>query len=321
MISVLMTTYNCASFIKQAIKSILNQTFTDFELLVVDDGSDDNTSEIVSSFVDKRILYKKVNHLGRSKVLNYGLSIAKHDLISIMDADDIAHPLRLEKQILKLTGNENDICFTDAAFFKGNRILYTITTDLESKSVNETLALHGHFINSTFLFNKNHILKFDGYDESLQVFEDYDLWLRIKNKSNFIIVKEVLQFQRLREQSLTRTNLNRLNKNIFELQKQYYRDLTTSFNIKDKYIQSNLKGWREFFYGDKKLCRKYWLQIRFSNWEYRMIVVYMLTFLPTWIVDRVKKSRIRLRLNYLLQKSTKYKILNSEFQNILNELC
>jgi len=71
-ITVLMTTYNCAPYIGKAVKSILNQTYPNFELLIIDDGSIDNTSEILSVFNDDRINYHTIEHLGRSKALNYG---------------------------------------------------------------------------------------------------------------------------------------------------------------------------------------------------------------------------------------------------------
>ena len=78
---------------------------------------------------------------------------------------------------------EKEIIFTDAAYFNKDRIKYIVKNDFIPSNSNEMMALHGHFTNSTFLFNKSHILSFGGYNESLQVFEDYDLWLRIKDNS------------------------------------------------------------------------------------------------------------------------------------------
>ena len=69
-ITVLLTTYNCAEFIGSAIKSVLNQTYPNFELLVIDDGSTDNTEDVIASFDDPRIIYKRIEHVGRSIALN-----------------------------------------------------------------------------------------------------------------------------------------------------------------------------------------------------------------------------------------------------------
>ena len=99
MVSVLITTYNCAPYIAQAVQSILNQTFQYFEFLIVDDGSTDNTEDIVKSFSDKRIRYIKRNHFGRAAGLNFGLKNSSNEIIALMDADDISHPQRLELQL------------------------------------------------------------------------------------------------------------------------------------------------------------------------------------------------------------------------------
>lgn len=320
MISVLMTTYNCGEYIAQSIKSILNQTYKDFEFLIIDDGSTDNTEEVVCRFNDNRIVYKKIAHIGRSKALNHGLSICQHKLVSIMDADDVAHSSKIEKQIKLLSGEENEICFTDAAYFSKNKIRYISQNKFKNNEINEMLALHGHFTNSTFMFYKNHILNCGGYDESLDVFEDYDLLLKIKDKSKFIFVNEVLQFQRLRNQSLSRGNNEQLNKKIYNLQKPYYLDLSKSFKIFDPQKQKYLCGWREFFYGSKDDMRKYWCKINYKDWNYKMLLAYLISYFPQRFVDDFKKQSFRLRISYFFNKSKKYNGLDKEFKNILKEV-
>jgi len=99
LLSVLMPVYNAEKFLREAMESILNQSFTDFEFLIVDDGSTDSSPEIIRSFSDPRIrLYKNEINLGISATLNRGIDLAEADLIARMDADDIAHRERLEKQ-------------------------------------------------------------------------------------------------------------------------------------------------------------------------------------------------------------------------------
>lgn len=320
MISVLITTYNCGPYIGQAIKSILNQTFRDFEFLIIDDGSTDNTEHIVKSFSDKRIIYRSMHHVGRSKALNYGLNCCTNDWIALMDADDIAHPLRFEKQIAVLSGSKNEICFTDAAYFKNNRLLYIIQNNFDEDDINEVLALHGHFTNSTFIFNKKHIIEFGGYKESLNVFEDYDLWLRIKDKSKFILVDKVLQFARIRNDSLTSGDLISQNKKIYEIQSPYFKDLNSYFGIyaMDKTIKIN--GWREYFYGDKKFARYYWKQIKLKSFNFRIFIAYVISFLPQGLFDWTKQKKIRLRLNYFLQRFSQFRNLQKEFYSLLKEV-
>lgn len=99
-VTVLMTLYNKAAFVEEAIRSILDQTFTDFELLVVDDRSTDNGPDIVRGIHDPRIrLVRNPTNLGRAGAANRGYSEARGEYIAVLDADDIAHPERLERQV------------------------------------------------------------------------------------------------------------------------------------------------------------------------------------------------------------------------------
>jgi len=237
-----------------------------------------------------------------------------------MDADDLAHPFRLERQMNLLTGNLKEICFSDAAYFKNNRIVYLVQNDFDENSVNEVLALHGHFTNSTFLFNKKHILSYGGYDENLDVFEDYDLWLRIKDNSHFKFVNEILQFQRIRNNSLMNSKYQYLNNKLYMLQEPYYRDLRKSFNIEQFEPQIETKAWREFFYGNKNLARKYWNKLNLNSYNFRIVVAYILSYLPESILNWIKKQKIKLRLNYFRKKNTVYKNLDKEFNNLLKKI-
>lgn len=100
LISVLMPAYNAEKYIKEAIESILNQTFSNFEFIIIDDGSIDATEEIIKSFKDSRIVYiKNEKNLGLIKTLNKGISIARGEFIARMDSDDISMPQRFELQL------------------------------------------------------------------------------------------------------------------------------------------------------------------------------------------------------------------------------
>ena len=106
-ISVLMTSYNASNFIKDSIKSILKQSYKNWELVIVDDCSKDNSVKIIKKFKEKRIkLFTLNKHLGRTKALNYGLKRVKGKYIAILDADDVAINSRLKKQINFLKKNK-----------------------------------------------------------------------------------------------------------------------------------------------------------------------------------------------------------------------
>ncbi len=124
-VSVLMPVYNGALFLRSAIESILNQSFVDLELLIIDDGSTDSSADIIHSFDDLRIRYiKNEENLGIVKSLNKGLTLARGIYIARMDADDISLPQRLQRQVDFLDANpETGICGSNAITIdsEGNR--------------------------------------------------------------------------------------------------------------------------------------------------------------------------------------------------------
>ncbi len=315
-LTVLMTTYNCGEYIHQAIKSIFKQTYRQFGLLIVDDGSTDNTTGIINSLNDERIKYIKLSHLGRSKALNYGLNKAKYDWVALMDADDICQPLRLEEQVKYLTAEQNNIVFSWSAYFKNDKILYTVKSPKESNELKNKLALHSYICNSSVLFNRNFILKNGGYDESLERFEDYDLWLRIKEKANFVVIPEYYLFMRIREDSSSNYNKLESRKIIYNIQEAYYKNFDKNFLIEDKVEQIKVRGWREYFYGDKKQARIEWKKIIFKYPDFRILIAFLFTYLPNKQLNRIREYRIKLRIKYFLKRIKDINRLQRKFNKI-----
>ncbi len=301
-ISVLITTYNCGEYITQSIKSILNQTYKDFELLIIDDGSTDNTEKIISGFYDERIRYIKLPHAGRSKALNYGLKVAKSGWVALMDADDISHSVRLERQVEHIVKGNNFIISTWSAYFVKNKILYTVETPQFGPEVKRKLALHSYICNSSVLFNKNFILASGGYNENLERFEDYELWLRIKDKAEFVVIPGYFQFVRVRKDSSSNFNKIETRKIIYGIQETYYRDFHSNFLNYSKFEELAVRGWREFFYGDKIKARSQWEKLFFAKPSIKIFLAYLLTFLPTFYLNSVRELRFKLRLKYILKK-------------------
>ena len=174
MLTVLMPTYNSCQYIETAIKSVLNQTYKDFELLIVDDGSTDDTESSISEFSDTRIRYIKKEHEGLAASLNYGLKIAKHDWVSRMDADDISHPKRLEKQISILEKDDNFISCTWSAYFKDRGISFTVKTPVHNDELKKKLSIHCYINHPSVIFNRRFILSKGGYNTKINVYEDYE---------------------------------------------------------------------------------------------------------------------------------------------------
>src|ERR1035437_5153614 len=202
-ITVLMATYNCGQYILTSVNSILRQRYRNFELLIIDDGSDDNTEALIRSLNSQKIRYIKLKHIGFSAALNYGLKEAKFDWVARMDADDIAFPDRLEKEVKLINKSSKDIIFSNAVFFRNKKIQLLNTINTEKEDLKKKIKLRGHICHPSVLYNRNFILENGGYNEYLDHSEDHELWIRLLNKANFVHLNEFVLFMRIRDNSLS----------------------------------------------------------------------------------------------------------------------
>lgn len=313
-----MTTYNCGDYISHAIRSVLNQTYKNFELLIIDDGSTDNTGEIINSFSDDRMNYMKTEHIGYSAAINLGLRRAKFEWVSFCDADDIIHPNKISKQ-LELIDKENNLVFTNTAYFKSNKILYKISTQNNLNLIKKKIALHGHF-GPSVMYNRKFILSNKGHNSNLIAFGDYDLLMRILNNVEIILLPEILYYQRLRKNSMSTTETMKKKNLIYELQKPYFEKLEKHFGITSSKDQLIIKGWREFFYGEKNLARKDWIEAGLNQWSTKLSITFLLSYLPEKFLDYLKDKRIRLRLEYQIQRLLNSNVVQKEFNKVLRLL-
>jgi glycosyltransferase involved in cell wall biosynthesis len=318
-ISVLITTFNSGKYLQKSLESILNQTYKNYELLIIDDGSTDNTEEIVNRFKDSRVRYIKSTHLGLAASLNYGLRIASNDWVVRMDADDICSPRRLEKQLEIISNNENQLICSWSAYFKGKRILYTVETPKENERLKAKLALHSYICHSSVVYNRKFILQNGGYNESLSVYEDYDLWLRIKDNSEIIVIPEYLLYVRLVPTSLSRGNYDTNKKIVYGIQKKYYNDLSGNFNVDEYSDQLKIRGWREYFYGDKNKVISNWAKVNIVKWNYKMVIASFISLMPNSLFNYILKARFRLRMIWLIRSCFgKNNELKTSFQKFVS---
>jgi len=180
-ISVVLPLYNGEQFLNQAIDSLINQTFKDFELIIVDDASTDSSLKIARSLKDKRIkiLLNKANQ-GLSKTLNQGIKAAKASVIARMDQDDISSPHRLKIQLQELITGKYCLlgtCYQDIDH-KGQTIK-KIRRLCSSSDLKKSLLTNTYFCHGSLMFKKNIWQKVNGYDSRFDYAEDYDFISRI----------------------------------------------------------------------------------------------------------------------------------------------
>ncbi|MBN8569572.1 MAG: glycosyltransferase [Ignavibacteria bacterium] len=300
-LTVLMTTYNNAEYLSASIRSILNQTYNNFNFIIVDDGSTDNSKEIIDGFKDERIKYYRIENSGLGAALNYGLKLSETELIVRMDADDISLPDRIAKQYNFISKNKNyDIISSWYSAFENIKLLYTIRTPESDEEIKKRFALHSEVIHAGMLYKKDKIISNGGYKPI--VFEDYELWLRIKDKVKFYNLQEVLLLVRYRTNSFSRENIVEKNKLVYAIQAPYYgNDFQKNFLLKSEVEESKLRGWREFFYGEEKKATVYWNKIGISLFAMpRIIIAKLVLLFPKKFILWFKENRIRFRLKYFL---------------------
>lgn len=211
-ISVIFPVYNAAEYIYEAIESILNQSFENFELLIINDGSKDNSKQIIQSFSDIRIKYiENEGNKGLIYTLNRGIIESKGKYIARMDADDIALPNRFEKQHLFMEKcPEFGACGTYATYIgnrKGNW-QYPIT----DKEIKCRLMWGSGIIHPTALIRKSILNDYNiKYSEDYIAAEDFKIWVDISNVSQLYNLPEVLLNYRSHGSQVTTTKTDLMN--------------------------------------------------------------------------------------------------------------
>lgn len=203
-ITVLMSAYNVEKYIREAMDSILNQTFRDFEFIIVDDASTDGTLAIIESYKDDRIrIIKNETNIKLAASLNKGLRITRGKYIARMDADDISHLERFQKLYDFMERNPQiDICGTHMKLFGSEDAVWGGRSD--DKEIKAGLIWGSTVEHASVLMRSETILKNNlFYDETFPVGQDWKYWYDAKNHANFSSLEEVLYYYRRGEQNMT----------------------------------------------------------------------------------------------------------------------
>jgi glycosyltransferase involved in cell wall biosynthesis len=192
-ISVIIPTYNRSALVRETVNSVLRQTFSDFELFVIDDGSTDNTREVINSLNDSRLKYIYQNNSGVSSARNLGIKIARGQFICFLDSDDLWPENFLQTMIKKLQDNPQygaAYCMRTRLFEDGSTQPSYQKEFFCSGQVTRNLFEKTFIQTSAICFRKN-ILEGLFFDESLTNGEDVDLWLRVSTRAKFLFVPDI----------------------------------------------------------------------------------------------------------------------------------
>lgn len=232
-ISIVMPFYNAAAYLSESIKSILNQTFQDFELLAIDDGSTDNSVSIVKSFNDERIRLISLDHSFIDS-LNYGFKISKGKYIARMDADDIMLPKRLEIQYVFMEGNSDvDICGSWAESFGNSTGIIQYKSNHEE--IISSLLLHCSMIHPTVMIRKSTLEQLGLNYLDYACAEDYKLWTDLALAgARFANISEVLLRYRSSSNQITTKYRDKMSHSSYKIRLEYAEGLINKMSEEDE---------------------------------------------------------------------------------------
>jgi glycosyltransferase involved in cell wall biosynthesis len=199
-VSVLMTVFNGQRFVEEAIDSILKQTFNDFEFLVIDDGSTDETPSILDGYNDPRMRVVRQANLGRGPALNRGLCEADGEFVAIIDDDDIARQTRLETQVAYFNEYPDTALvgtYYECHWVDSERSVEHVRSPVSHERILNILPKRNPFSHSTVMYRRSAALDVGGYDGTKKSCIDYSLWIRLAvNGYQFGMVDDFLNIRR-----------------------------------------------------------------------------------------------------------------------------
>ncbi len=195
LVSILINCYNSANYISRAINSVINQTYNNWELIIWDDGSTDNTVNIIKNFKDDRIrLFLQEKNLGLCKSRLNVIEKINGSLVSILDADDYFESEKILKQI-NVFKNKKDValCTTWTKFYDENLSIKKIfKSDLNNNDLKKKLLFHNIIPHSSIMYKKEAAIEVGWYSKNYEYSQDYDLTLKLIQKNDIHLIKEHL---------------------------------------------------------------------------------------------------------------------------------
>lgn len=252
-VTILMTVYNAGQYLKQSITSIINQSYQDFEFLIIDDRSTDNSIQMVKSFKDDRIrLHCNDINLGQTKSLNVGMHLARGRYIARMDADDFAYPSWLEKLVIVLEKNQDCVVVSThaAVVDENNRIKRIFRLPGEYKDIVLRSMTFSPINHVGSIMRKKVIIGLGGYDEEYSIAADYNLWVELIMRGKMLVSSDEILVA-IREHSKSLSRSDRYQEGINELCRVMKK--IGCFVTGDKQLDDEVKLVCKLFFNEDKL--------------------------------------------------------------------
>lgn len=269
MVSVIITCYNYGKYLANCVESALRQSHRDIEIIVINDGSTDNSDEVMQGYLtDPRIRYIKQNNAGQANAKNTGIHSARGDLIAFLDADDCWDDTKLEKQLVLFDDPAVGVVFSRARFVdeQGKPLKFQLTGEYltpRAGMVTPYLVFDNFIPFSSSVVRKQCLARVGQFDESLKMGIDWDLWLRISIYYAFAFVDEPLLVYRLGHSGQMSKNLEerqRCSDRIIGKFLKKHPNAASSQTVRDALIYTY--GSRAYYYsaGDIRLALRYYVK-------------------------------------------------------------
>jgi glycosyltransferase involved in cell wall biosynthesis len=306
-VSVIIPTYNSAQFLDEALQSVFDQTFKDFEVIVIDDGSTDQTKQVLEKYGD-RIRYIFQENGGPAKARNRGIKESSGKYVAFLDADDVWLPLKLEKQVNTFRHHpELAMVFTEHSSFNEKGVFQT-SLGKKKKLLNGDIArnifLHSGVATPTVMVRKEVFSKIGLFEEELQMAEDDNMWIRIAANFKVELIDESLVKRRVHPQSMTidqRKLFESVKKNINFLDCRYSgvkERIQKAIPLKFSQVEFD-QGYYYFERGDVASARKAFAKaIRYHMFNWKSYLYFFSCFLPKKAIQTVKWLKRRIPTSF-----------------------
>lgn len=277
LVSVIMSNYNTPEeYLRASIESILNQTYQNFEFIIVDDCSTDNSLSIIESYTDDRIkVIKNEQNLGITKSLNRGLAVAKGEFVARMDADDISLETRFAKQVEFLKNHPDHIvCGTGVKLIGDwqtnhtNEYICGIIPDKETYQIQLLFSNYPNIVHPTAMFNHNMLLEHNiTYNENYPLAQDYRMWISCSEVAECANIPETLLYYRVHNKAIS-SDKKELQRNIaIQIKQEQLKKLHLFPSLEETEIHNSFFYFRK----DYNLKTKDWIKtLLIQNRKYKV---------------------------------------------------
>jgi len=250
LVSIVLPVYNGEKYLAESLDSVLAQTYQNWELVIINDGSTDGTETLILSYQDKRIKYlPNEGNKGIIFSLNKGLQESNGVYIARLDADDIALPFRIEKQVKFLSENSDyALCGSYFQTIDSNgSLLKNVTFPANNRDAQSYLLLHNCFCHSAIMM-RSIIAKELKYDEKFQVCEDYDLWYRISRRGKILNLPVFTTLYRVHDNNMSTRKSEIMFAHVNKINKRILDDLGIEYSDSELAVHSNALCYNASFF-------------------------------------------------------------------------